>query len=142
MPVFADDDDAGLKKCPIEDDCVEIKNNPASSSGDSPQSAGNSSDLDKNVPIFADAGIQCKRSNETSEDIIGLKKYPIKDGCVEIKNTPASPSIGNSSDLDINVPVKNTELDVRFSCSNKDKFSTIKTGNLSAEAEVFEFSNT
>ena len=72
VPVFSDDDDAGLKKCPIEDDCVEIKNNPASSNVGSPQST---SDLNKNVPIFADAGVQCKRSNETGEDIIGLKKY-------------------------------------------------------------------
>ena len=50
--------------------------------------------------------------------------------------------MGNSSDLDKNVPVKNTELDVRLSRSNKDKSSTIKTETLSAElhTEVFEFS--
>ena len=151
MTVF--DDDAGLKKCPTEEDCVEIKNNPASSSVDSPHPAGNSSDLDKNVPVFADAGIQCKRSNE-----IGLEKYPIKNGCVEIKNATASPtslnlhslelswaaspSIGNSSDLDQNVLVKTTDLDVRLSHSNEDRVSNIKTGSLSAEVdtEVFECS--
>ena len=60
---------------------------------------------------------------------------------MKLNITPASPSNGNSSDLDVNVPVKNTELDVWFSCSDKDKFSTIETGNLSAEihTEVFGF---
>ena len=60
----------------------------------------------------------------------------------EFENTPASPSSGNSSDLDKNVPVKNTELDVRLSHSNKDKSSNVNTETLSAEIhmEVFEFS--
>ena len=53
------------------------------------------------------------------------------------KNNIASPSVGspqsvgNSSDLDKNVPVKDTELDFRLSHSNKGKSSTIETENLS-----------
>ena len=53
------------------------------------------------------------------------------------KNAIASPSVdspqsvGQTIDLDANVPVKNTELDFRFSHLYKGKSSTIKTENLS-----------
>ena len=88
--------------------------------------------------------------------IIKCWKQLSKSVKIDGKNTITSPSagspqsVGQTIDLDENVPVKDTELDFRFSRLNKGKSSTIETENLSTEApdaskefihtEVFEFS--